>query len=250
MGALDGKHILLKAPNNSGSFYFNYKNNFSIVLLALVDADYKFLYIDIGKNGRVSDGGVFRESSLSNALETNSLNLPSPTSLPGDVTQIPYVIVADDAFPLKPYLMKPYGQRSMTMKQRIFNYRLSRARRIVENAFGILANRFRVFMTPIALQPDSVEKVVLACCSLHNFLRARNEGWNIYTPQFMMDREDHFTHDVIEGEWRSQPIASGMTSLGQQGSNRSTSTAQSVREHICNYFSSDAGSVPWQMSKI
>ncbi|XP_046863316.1 uncharacterized protein LOC124457069 [Xenia sp. Carnegie-2017] len=86
VGALNGKHILLKAPNNSGSFYFNYKNNFSIVLLALVDADYKFLYIDIGKNGRVSDGGVFRESSLSNALETNSLNLPSPTSLPGDVT--------------------------------------------------------------------------------------------------------------------------------------------------------------------
>lgn len=58
-----------------------YKHTFSIVLLALVDANYKFLFVDIGTNGRVSDGGVFRNSALSQALEANSLNLPNPQKL-------------------------------------------------------------------------------------------------------------------------------------------------------------------------
>ena len=73
---MDGKHVQLKCPVNSGSYYFNYKSSFSIVLLALVDADYKFLYVDVGCNGRVSDGGVFRNSALSSALSLNTLNIP------------------------------------------------------------------------------------------------------------------------------------------------------------------------------
>ena len=142
---MDGKHIITKQPVNSGSYYFNYKNSFSIVLLALVDANYRFIYIDVGCNGRISDGGVFRNSSLSLALSENSLNMPDPRIVDGDDSPLPYVVVADDAFPLKTYIMKPYSQRGLTPEKRIFNYRFSRARRIVENAFGILASRFRNF---------------------------------------------------------------------------------------------------------
>ena len=61
----------MKFPVNSSSYYFSYKVIFSIVLLALVDAVYKFRYIDFGCNGRIFDGGVFRSSSLSKALEKN-----------------------------------------------------------------------------------------------------------------------------------------------------------------------------------
>ena len=71
---MDGKHINIKQPKNSGSYLFNYKRTFSIVLLALVDANYKFIYVDIGCNGRISDGGVFRNSSLSTAIDENILN--------------------------------------------------------------------------------------------------------------------------------------------------------------------------------
>ncbi|XP_060874330.1 uncharacterized protein LOC132948063 [Metopolophium dirhodum] len=94
-GAIDGKHIQIVAPDNSGSIYFNYKKVFSIVLLAIVDDDYCFRYIDVGACGMASDGSVFRNCSIYNKLENNLL--PNGG-----------VIVADGAFPLKPYMMKPY----------------------------------------------------------------------------------------------------------------------------------------------
>ena len=124
-----------KPPPNSGSYYLNYKHYFSIVLLAIVDADYKFLLVDVGCNGRVADGGVYRNSKINSAFEENLLNVPDPKPLPGCSTVTPYMIVADDAFPLKTYIQKPYSQVGLTKEKRIFNYRLSRARRVVENAF-------------------------------------------------------------------------------------------------------------------
>lgn len=110
--------------------------------MAIVDADYKFIYVDVGCNGMISDGGVFKNSSIYEALENNELNIPGPTALPGSKDIVPYVLVADDAFGLSMYLIKPYSQSNLTTEKRVFNYRLSRARRTVENAFGILSNRF------------------------------------------------------------------------------------------------------------
>jgi hypothetical protein len=156
VGALDGKHILIQAPDQCGSIFHNYKHNNSIVLLALVDANYRFVYIDVGCNGRVSDGGVFNRCTLSRALQENTINLPDAIPLyESSSSPMPYVIVADAAFPLKDYIMKPYGgdRSRLSREQDIYNKRVSRARRVVENAFGILANRFRVFHTFINLPP-------------------------------------------------------------------------------------------------
>lgn len=141
IGALDGKHIAIRCPPNGGSHYYNYKGFHSIVLMALVDADYKFLYVDVGATGCSSDGGIFSATALREALEHNTLRMPTPEPLPGGETPIPYYIIGDDAFPLKQWLMKPFPQRNMTRPQRIYNYRLSRARRVVENAFGIMSSR-------------------------------------------------------------------------------------------------------------
>lgn len=129
VGALDGKHINKKCPKHTGPYYFNYKGTFDVVLLGLVDADYKFMYGNVECNGRISDGGVFRNESLSKALEENSLNIPAARSLPGGDEALSFVVVAcDDAFPLKDYLIKPCPYSHLTTEQQNFNHQLSRTR--------------------------------------------------------------------------------------------------------------------------
>ena len=100
MGALDGKRVILQAPYNSGSLFYDYKQRFSIVLLGLVDATYRFTYVDVGANGRQSDAGIYNNSNLSYALEHNIFNIPAPEVLPNSTAVAPYVVVADDAFAL------------------------------------------------------------------------------------------------------------------------------------------------------
>lgn len=80
LGALDGRHIKFRPPRSAGSFYYNYKGDHSVV-----DAQYKFTYVNVGVNGRISDDGGFRESSLSKALRSNTLKLATITALTGTV---------------------------------------------------------------------------------------------------------------------------------------------------------------------
>lgn len=82
LGAIDGKHITIKAPANSGSLYYNYKGQFSIVLLAVVDANYLFRVVDIGAFGKSSDGGTLSASAFGRALRDGTLNLPDDEPLP------------------------------------------------------------------------------------------------------------------------------------------------------------------------
>ena len=175
VGAVDGKHVVIKAPINSGSLFFNYKSTFSVVLMALVDACNKFLCVDIGAYGRQSDAGVFSNSELGEALAApNSLNLPAAEPIPGaeHLGPMPYVVVGDEAFPLQQHVMRPYPGRKSTLDQDAYNYRHSRARRIVECAFGILATRWRVFYTRLAILPENVSRVVQAAVILHNMLQS------------------------------------------------------------------------------
>uniref|UniRef100_A0A803JJM1 DDE Tnp4 domain-containing protein n=1 Tax=Xenopus tropicalis TaxID=8364 RepID=A0A803JJM1_XENTR len=139
LGAIDGKHVRIQTPTRSGSYYFNYKGYFSIVLLAIVNAKYEFLMVDVGKNGRVSDGGAMEQTFFYQQLQNDQLHLPSNSDSREGLN---YAFVADEAFALHKHILKPFPQKHLTMERRIFNYRLSRARRVVENAFGILANRF------------------------------------------------------------------------------------------------------------
>ena len=141
LGALDGKHVAIRCPPHGGSYYYNYKHFHSIVLLGLVDASYKFLFVDIGSNGNISDGGIFKDSGFYEALNASAAGIPDPEPLPHDDKPMPYVIVGDEAFGLHTWLMKPFPQRGLTREEWIFNYRLSRARRVVENSFGILVHR-------------------------------------------------------------------------------------------------------------
>jgi hypothetical protein len=170
LGALDGKHVVMQCPANTGSTFYNYKGTFSIVLMALVDANYNFIYAHVGCQGRISDGGVFNATPFSSLLYQDKLSIPNPEPLSGRIIPTPYVIVADEAFPLKENIMKPYPGSLQQSPRRIFNYRLSRARRVVENTFGLLCSVFRLFRKPLCLNVKNAEVVVTACIYLHNFL--------------------------------------------------------------------------------
>lgn len=86
-----------------------------------MDAHYKFTYIDVGCNGRASDGGVFDNSSLRKGLEENTIRLPPSQPLLGRDMPVPYVFVADDTFAMKSYILKPYPFRNQPAPNRIFN---------------------------------------------------------------------------------------------------------------------------------
>ncbi|GFT44054.1 protein ALP1-like [Trichonephila clavipes] len=140
------------------------------------------------------------KSKLRQAITNGDINIPEAAALPGSASKLPFVIVADDAFPLMPNIMKPYPGSNLSKECLVFNYRLSRARRGFENAFGILAARFRVFGTTILTSVPNTKLIVLAACSLHNFLTNRSK--NTHIPEDCADREDILNGVLIEGNWR------------------------------------------------
>lgn len=242
---MDGRHCAVQCPINTGSDFFNYKSFFSIVLFALVDADYCFLYADVGCQGRISDGGVFRNTSLFQKMENNAANFPSACNLSGRVIRVPYVIVADDAFPLNTHIMKPYsGQHAKGSTKRIFNYRLSRARRIVENAFGIVSSVFRVLRKPMLLKPSKAQIIVMACVHLHNYLRKSSNSTQIYSPQGVFDNEENGL--VTPGSWRAENMPTTSFLPLRNIPRRSAQDAQDIRDELAAYFMSEEGKLSWQ----
>lgn len=244
LGAVDGKHIQIVAPSGSGSYYYNYKKTHSIVLMAIANGNYEFIMCDVGTNGRVSDGGVIENTIFMHKLLENNLNLPAPEPLIDGEPPLNYTFVGDEAFALTPDFLKPYNQKELDHEKRIFNYRLSRARRIIENSFGILANRFRIFHTTINLQVYNIDKVVLACCALHNFLRRKCS--NTYTPNDVFDVEDTITGNITLG---LRTHSDNLLDL-QNGYNRNHSAeAKEVREQFKIYFN-NSGKVSWQEKMV
>lgn len=162
--------------------------------MALVNAKYEFIYVDIGCHGRISDGRVFQNTALYQKLSENQLMLP-----PAD--PMPYVFVGDDAFALTTLMLKPYpGVHDKGSSKGIFKYRLSRARRAVENVFGILASVFRIFRKPILLEPHKVTEITMTFVLLHNFLRKSRSSSTRYLPA-RLDIE--IDRKLVPGKWRS-----------------------------------------------
>lgn len=164
-----------------------------MILMAAVNANYEFIISEFGMNGRISDGGVIENTNFYNKLKDNTLQIPGMDHLSGSDKELNYVFIGDETFSLTPNFLKPFNQRELTTERKIFNYRLSRARRVVESAFGILANRFKIFHTSINLKLETIDIVVITCCALHNFLRRKYS--TTYTPNGSLDYEN--TEDYV-----------------------------------------------------
>ena len=211
-----------------GSFPLNYKKSHSIVILAVCDVTYEFILVDIGESGRNSDGGVLANSNLGIAMNDGLLKFPEPRTLPGTSKTFPYVLVADEAFPLKPFMVKSYAKNILDERKRVCNYRISRARwrTLMENSYGICASRFRIFRRPIIRKVDTVVAMIKAVVSLHNYLMRHESN---YCPAGYADADTPF--GTRSGEWREEfQNSTGMVPIGHQGSNNFTRSANEVRE--------------------
>lgn len=228
IGAVDGKHIRIVCPEDSGSMFYNYKDYYSIVLMAIADSSYRFLFVSIGSYGKDCDSSVFKETKLWKSIANGSQHLPEERCLPGtESPKVPYFLVADAAFGLHKHMLRPYAGTHLTVEKRIFNYRLCRARRYIECTFGILSNKWRLLHRPLNVQTDFAVDIVKACVVLHNFVR---------------DRDGYVAEDTMS--------ITGLEEMQIPTNIRGGLKANSVRNILCKYFVSSAGSVPWQMSKI
>lgn len=179
LGAIDGKHVRMRKPKMNGSLFYNYKNYFSVVLLAIVDASYKFICIDVGAFGKESDSTIFERTPFYRKLEKNELSIPRSPPLP-DIASLNmlFTFIGDEAFYFSADVMRPFSGKVLSDKKRICNYRLSRTRRNVKSAFGILSNKWQIFHKAVNVNLDLSILPIKTCCALHNFIRDR-DGFKI-----------------------------------------------------------------------
>lgn len=222
LGCIDGKHIRIRCPSSSGSMYYNYKNFFSIVLMAISDAHYKFIMIDVGAYGKDSDGGVLINTELHTHLESGIIQLPESKQLPDSEIKAPYVFLGDEAFPLRNYLLRPFPRRQLQDNTKsLFNYRLSSTRMVIECAFGIMAAKFRILQKAIETKVDNAVHVVKATCLLHNLIiDVENTEYNIN--KTLGNDQYHFLPQANITPSRS--------------SNRASLSAIQVRQSFVEYF--------------
>lgn len=244
LGALDGKHILIQSPTHSGYEFGNYKGTFSVVLIALVDANYRFIYVDVGCHSRTTDGDIFQNTALFKKLTENQLMLPPDQPLPSQEPPIPYVFVGDNAFTLSTHLMTPYpGTYERGCADGVFNYHLSRVHQVVENVFGRMASVFRVFRKPMLLEPDKVSNITMACVLLHNFLISSKTSSSRYFPLGTLDTEQG--GEVVAVSWQQdQKDLSSFLPLRKMPGKPEFS-ANRIREAFANFFAT-CGKVPLQ----
>lgn len=203
---------------------------------------------------RLSDCSIWTNSDFGRMLENGEVELPPPKCLPSTNILMPHAFVGDEAFPLKQYMMRPFSKRQLGDAKRVFNYRLSRARRVIEN-FGILVCRWQILSKTICASPKNVTSYISALICLHNFLLTqqlevhRQPDILAYCSHNLVDREDE-NHDLVEGEWRNETNNSTLRDITRLGSNNPAKSAQVQRDILKNYFVSPAGEqqAPWQYS--
>uniref|UniRef100_V5GD51 Putative nuclease n=1 Tax=Anoplophora glabripennis TaxID=217634 RepID=V5GD51_ANOGL len=168
IGAIDGKHIRILCPKNS--MFCNYKHYFSVVLQGVADANYKFIAVEIGAYGKQNDGGTFHASELYRQLKNKELSIPEPSYFAQTTTKAPFVLISDEAYPLLPFLLKPFGGTNLSFEHECFNKRLSRARKCIECAFGIITAKWRILSKSIETNIETADAIIKCISILHNVI--------------------------------------------------------------------------------
>ena len=169
IGAVDGCNLSIKCPaggQESAKEYHNFKNFYSIVLMAVVDAKQRFTWAASDFPGNSHDSIIFQATKLYDKIVNGEL-IPKVGEIQSKASIYP-MLIGESAFPFNTWLMKPHGNAILTPEQSYFNYHLSHARMVVESAFGQLKGRWRVLLQKCECDADTVKMMSLVCCVLHN----------------------------------------------------------------------------------
>lgn len=218
MGCIDGKHVRISCPPHSGTMFYNYKKFYSIVLLGICDAKYRFLVIDVGGFGKQSDGATFASSDFYRMIKNKEIAIPDDACLPGTNFTTPLVFLADEAFPLSVNVLTPYNVENLNEEKIVFNKRHSRARKCIECTFGILYSKWRLLSKNIETDHETVDMIIKGMCVLQNTIIDR-EGF-----------ERHLT-DVKTVEPKNIEVPRRQRQRGRQSSD-----ALFVRDTFTRYF--------------
>lgn len=265
VGCLDGIHIAVTCPPHSGSLFFNYKKFYSFVLLAVCDSLKRFTIISLGHFGKfnfsrymdpffitrticlfhflgtLSDSSIFLKTKFYEDLIAGNLNLPESKRLPNSNLKTPFVFLGDEIFPTITNLMTPYPRRHhLSYFEKIFNYRLSRARWTIECSFGELVSKFTILKTTLNMSLKNSKILVGSVVCLHNFIIAENLENSIgakemfhYDPVFNKNFRQNNEHCNTPLLNRNQHLTNGVYN----------------RRIFTKYFVNE-GSVPWQDTYI
>ncbi|XP_026056804.1 putative nuclease HARBI1 [Carassius auratus] len=178
-GAIDGCHIPIIKPHEDQAAYCNRKGWHSIVLQAVVDHNVCFTDVYVGWPGRTHDARVLANSPIYQMAEAQDGYLfPREKSMVVNGVEVPIHLIGDAAYPLKKWLMKGFpNHQNLTLNQSHYNFCLSSARMVVENAFGRLKGRWRCLLKRNDVDINIVSDIVVACCILHNICELRKETY-------------------------------------------------------------------------
>ena len=217
-GAIDGSHISVTPPSMNHTDYYNRKGFYSMIVQAVVDHNYLFRNICVGWPGSVHDARVFANSLLYRKV-TNGQLLQGSTLRFGS-HEIPTLLVGDSAYPIQSWLMKPFAHSpTLTHEQKQFNYRLCRARVVVEIAFGRLKARWRRLSKQMDIHIDNVPYIITACCVLHNICEVHGDTFN-----------EEWLQDDLSTDTDDTHATTTTTSSSHEG--------VAIRDTLVQYFSS------------
>ena len=185
-------------------------------------ADFKIIYF----LGHLNDAGIFNHSELGIALKYNLLNFPNSQPLPGTNFSLPFYFIGDGAFGLRPNVMTPYVKaNNLSGPEQVFNERLSSARKVIECAFGILVQRWRILQFPINFMLATNEYLSTALMCIHNFL--------ITTELTLENSERRYSNYDERGEIENNIVIDDSDQVNVNGI--------MVRNTLTEYLSSEEG---------
>ena len=172
---IDGSHVRIKAPNKSALDCFSRYQQHDFIIQAIVDGRKIFIDFACGFPGNMHDARVLRRTTIFQKSGQGNILIQPTLNVNGN--EIGRYLLCDSAYPLSPWLMKPYPEGTRDRREITFNKELSSGRVKVECAFGTLKNRWRILLKRFDSGISFAIRTAIACAVLQNICIRNGEEW-------------------------------------------------------------------------